>query len=137
MQSLNFEEGYKEFAINGDESRILRFNPGDWGMMERIDKVTEVLEGTEKELAKSSFEEISKIVVRVDKKIKEQFNYLINSPNASDVIFGGQSPLNPVGNSYLFVKVLEALIPIIKNEVEAEVKKSKKRIEKYTEQYKK
>ena len=29
MQSLNFDEGIKSFAINGDESRVIRFNPAD------------------------------------------------------------------------------------------------------------
>ena len=136
MQNINFDDGYKEFSINGDESRVLRFNPSDWGILERIDKVTENLEVIEKELLDSNDENISKVVAKLDRQIKEQFNYLINSPNASEVIFGKQSPFNPVGDSYLFIRALEVLIPIIKKEVEEKAEESKKRMTKYTEQYK-
>ena len=38
MNNIVFEEGYKEFAINNDESRILRFNPTDLALFEKIKK---------------------------------------------------------------------------------------------------
>ena len=43
MQSLNFDEGIKSFAINGDESRVIRFNPADPDMMTRYYKALQML----------------------------------------------------------------------------------------------
>lgn len=37
MQSINFNSGnYKEYAINGDENRVIRINVSDVGIITRI-----------------------------------------------------------------------------------------------------
>ena len=40
MRSINFDDGLKSFAINGDESRVIRFNPGDLNMKVRAKEAT-------------------------------------------------------------------------------------------------
>ena len=36
MQSIRFDDGYKEFMINDDPDRVIRFNPADYGIIERF-----------------------------------------------------------------------------------------------------
>ncbi|MBQ7744939.1 MAG: hypothetical protein IJT85_05150, partial [Ruminococcus sp.] len=36
MSNLSFNEGYKEFTLNGDESRKIRINTSDLNLMKRI-----------------------------------------------------------------------------------------------------
>ena len=36
MQSIRFDDGYKEFMINDDPNRVIRFNPADYGIIERF-----------------------------------------------------------------------------------------------------
>lgn len=43
MQSLKFDEGLKSFAINDDESRVIRFNPADPDMLPRYYKALEMI----------------------------------------------------------------------------------------------
>ena len=38
MQSIRFDDGYKEFMINDDESRVIRFNPKDINLIERVNQ---------------------------------------------------------------------------------------------------
>ena len=48
-----------------------------------------------------------------------------------------QSPISLVGGEFLFMRVIEALVPIVEKEVKYEMQKSEKRMSKYTEKYKK
>ena len=36
MQNLSFEDGYKEFTVNEDPERKIRFNPADLSILERF-----------------------------------------------------------------------------------------------------
>ena len=54
-----------------------------------------------------------------------------------DIIFNHQSPISLVGGEFLFMRVIEALVPIVEKEVKYEMQKSEKRMSKYTEKYKK
>ena len=38
MRSINFDDGFKSFCINGDENRVIRFNPGDPNMRVRAEE---------------------------------------------------------------------------------------------------
>ena len=38
MRSINFDDGFKSFCINGDENRVIRFNPGDLNMRVRVEE---------------------------------------------------------------------------------------------------
>ena len=37
MQSINFSDNLKSFSINGDENRVIRFNPADPNILVRAD----------------------------------------------------------------------------------------------------
>ena len=41
MSSIIFDEGYRTFDINGDPNRVLRINPADIGILDRMMKAYE------------------------------------------------------------------------------------------------
>ncbi len=145
MQNLIIDDGYKEFSINGDESRVIRFNPSDFSIIERINTAYEEINkatdiDTDIELKPdgkpvSELEKVAEIVSSINTTIKKQIDYIFNSP-VSDAVFGNQSPLSMVKGMPLYERFLNAVVPIIRQEVAKEQEASRKRIDKYTKQVK-
>ncbi len=143
MQNFNLDEGYKEFTINNDPNRVIRFNPADYGIIERIneaykeiEKISKIKEDIELRADGTPIEEFAKaaeVVNKVSTTIKKQIDYIFNS-DVSDVVFGKQSPLSTIKGMPLYERFLEVVMPEIKKEIESERKASEKRIEKYTKQ---
>ena len=136
MQSISFDEGYKEFAINNDENRVIRFNPKDFGILTRMEDTLSDFEALEKKLKDGNEEEFTNNVREAEKVVHEKIDSIFNA-NVHDIIFNHQSPISLVGGEFLFIRVIEALIPIVEKEVKYEMQKSEKRMSKYTEKYKK
>jgi len=149
MQSLRFDEGYKEFCINDDPNRVIRFNPSDYGIIERFNKARkEILAEMEKiqkdfdlkpdgspDVPEDELEETAGIIEKVRKLICDKIDYIFGSP-VSEVAFGKQSPLSSVKGVPLFERFIQAAQPIIEEEVRKEQKASQKRVSKYTKQVK-
>lgn len=136
MQSISFDEGYKEFAINNDENRVIRFNPKDFGILTRMEDTLSDFEALEKKLKDGNEEEFTNNLREAEKVVHEKIDSIFNA-NVHDVIFNHQSPISLVGGEFLFMRVIEALVPIVEKEVKYEMQKSEKRMSKYTEKYKK
>jgi hypothetical protein len=144
MQSLNFNDGYKEFCINGDEARVIRFNPADYGLLERFSQarknIMSAIDGLESKVklkdngeALDELDETASMLAEVRSIIYGQINYIFDSEVAK-VAFGNQSPISTVKGKFLFERFLEAAGPFIEKEIKAEQEASQKRIEKYTKQ---
>lgn len=134
---LIFDEGFKEFNINGDPNRVIKFNPTDISIIERAQKVKKEIGEEVKKLDKLEInddEAVAKAVEEVNKIIKEKINYIFGS-NVSETVFGVQSPLASANGVTLAERFIAAAIPIIQKEIEDEDKKSKARMSKYTERY--
>ncbi len=136
MQSISFDEGYKEFAINNDENRVIRFNPKDFGILTRMEDTLSDFEALEKKLKDGNEEEFTNNLREAEKVVHEKIDSIFNA-NVHDIIFNHQSPISLVGGEFLFMRVIEALVPIVEKEVKYEMQKSEKRMSKYTEKYKK
>lgn len=136
MQSISFDEGYKEFAINNDENRVIRFNPKDFGILTRMEDTLSDFEALEKKLKDGNEEEFTNNLREAEKVVHKKIDSIFNA-NVHDIIFNHQSPISLVGGEFLFIRVIEALIPIVEKEVKYEMQKSEKRMSKYTEKYKK
>lgn len=134
MQNISFDEGFKEFSINGDESRVIRFNPKDLGILTRMESTLSDFNDLEKKMKESNEDNFLEAFKDVELSIKEKINSIFNS-NVYDVIFNGQSPLALIKGEFLFMSVINAIIPIIEKEIKAEQKASEKRMAKYTEKY--
>lgn len=133
MESLIIDEGLKSFAINNDENRVIKFNPSDMSILHRVE---ETLANVEKEMKKY---EDKKFDGKTEKKMSEficsQIDYIFNA-KVSDVVFNGASPLSTVNGVPYYVRFIEAVKPIIEEEILNERKVSEEKIKKYTEKYK-
>lgn len=144
MESLRFDEGYKEFNINGDESRVIRFNPADYGLLERFStakkKILEAVTELEKDItidpsgeASDELEGAAELIRKVRELINNQIDYIFNA-EVSHAAFGNQSPISTVKGKFLFERFLEAVMPAVEKEIKSEQVASQKRIDKYTKQ---
>ena len=141
MQKLSFDEGYKEFSINGDENRVIRFNPSDLAIIKRLEEaknkisesmaIKDDIELDNEGKPVDSLENYSKVISHIDNVIKEQINYIFDS-DVADVVFGNQSPLANIKGKPLYERFMESVMPEIKKAVEEEAKESRKRVAKYT-----
>lgn len=149
MQNLIIDDGLKEFMINGDKNRVIRFNPADINLLERFDKAYKSIEEEQRRIEKDielktngkpveeqeDYEQALEVIRRLNQFIKDQIDYIFDS-EVSDVIFGNQSPMSTVKGRPFFERVFDAIQPILEKEITAERKASEKRISKYTGQIK-
>lgn len=149
MQNLVIDDGLKEFTINGDPNRVIRFNPSDLNLLERFDQAEKTIDEEQKKLQEDielkangepaenqeDIEESIEVIRKVNKLIKDQIDFIFDS-DVSDVVFGNQSPMSTVKGKPLFERVFDAIRPVLEKEITKEMKASEKRINKYTDQIK-
>ncbi len=134
MQCISFEEGYKEFSINGDEKRVIRFNPNDFGILTRMQSTLSDFNELEKKLKESNEDDFVGILKDTEITIYKKMDEIFNA-DVHDIIFNHQSPIALVGGEFLFMRVINAIIPIMEKEINKEQKKAEERMAKYTEKY--
>jgi len=127
MQSLNFNEGYKEFCINGDEKRVIRFNPTDFGIKERIEEAERRIKSRAEKMQSDNTNNIDSKLKEI---IKEALNHIFNA-DVYDTIFGLQNPISPSDGKMLVEHVIEGIKDIITPYLEEERKKMDEKINKY------
>ncbi len=140
-QSINFDEGYKTYEINGDPERVIRFNPSDPGILRRIVAAKSALSGMSEEVQRirinadgsSVLEQEAGAVKIIEDKIKEQINYIFGA-DISSAAFGLQSPLATLKGVPLYERFCNALLPVLEKDIKSEAKASQKRVAKYTSQ---
>lgn len=146
MQNIVLDDGYKEFSINNDLNRVIRFNPADYGLLERFNKARNIMQEEVNKIlddvnlksngeASDELEEAANIISNVNKVINEQIDYIFDS-EVSHIVFGNQSPISTVKGKFLFERFLDAVSPLMEKEIKAEQAASQKRIGKYTKQVK-
>ena len=138
--SIVFDDGVKEYEINGDPSRILRFNPADVGIVDRyyacVQKMEQELKSVEDitiDPAGNPLEEIGEAAVtirRVNEVLRRNFDEVFYK-GASDIVFGNQNPLALAGGKTIYENFMNAFKDVIAPQIEAEKKKSEKAINKY------
>ncbi len=104
------------------------WNPSDLDIVKRCEKVIEHFSTLEIKPDSELF--------AVSDEIKGQFNYLLDSPKASDELFKHSNPLTPRQDGELYAEyVLNLLVDFIGKEMNVRMQKSSARIKKYTEKY--
>ena len=144
MQSINFSDNLKSFSINGDENRVIRFNPADPNILVRADAAQKQSQIESVKLmpdgapVENPTEQVRRLLKEFDDLIRDEINYIFNS-DVYDTVFAGQSPLCIVGEKkeFLFEAFLKAAMPIIREGVDEFNVGSQHRIEKYTREYSK
>lgn len=139
MRSLNFDDGRKSFMVNDDPNRVIRFNPADPEIVNRLldaekkFREYETPEGIELNpdgSLKSGMEQFGAYIADFKKELKEVFNNIFNA-DVYDALFDGQSPLCIIGNNYLFMVVLDCLVDSMKPAFEEYAQKSREQMGKY------
>lgn len=129
MQVLNFENGVKRYAVNGDETCVITVNPADVGLPSRYaEKMPEV-----KALAAEmkNAEPTPERIADYDRRLRGLLNGIFGSDVCTPA-FGSANCFSPVGDGkLLFEAFLEAFIPVIEQEIGERLEASKKRTEKY------
>lgn len=123
MESLKFDEGYKEYMINDNPDRVIRINPSDLNMwqrcmdeMEKLGHVKDELQGNVKLLEDGTVdptdENASAEWKKAEQGVKDCFNAIFNA-DVYDILFNGQSPFSPVkGGKICFLYTLVDLCGI-------------------------
>lgn len=135
MQTINFNEGkYKEFAVNGDESRIIKINTGDYGIIERLRKAMHRIEDFQSELEGSDKKGID-IFAEMDSKAREIINEAFNS-DVCTAAFGETNCFSEdERHRPIIINFLEAFLPVLQNEIKSTVQAQAIHIEKKTDKY--
>ena len=124
------------FTDRDDDTVQISFNPNDIGILERIDsakdRITEAIKDAPEE-----FTEASEAATKLREIIYEQVDYIFGNTIA-DKVFKHCHPMavNEQG-AYYIERFIEAVIPIMKRDVEAANKAGKKRMAKHLGKYKK
>lgn len=144
MQNLSFNDGRKSFTVNEDPNRVIRFNPADPEILNRILHLQhrfmnyqppENIELNPDGSPKSGMEKDAAYIAEFTNVMRGAFNDIFNA-NVYDIVFDGQSPLCVVNDQYLFMVVLDAfkelLTPAIE-EYNAQRQKADAHMKKYLE----
>lgn len=147
MQSFNFDDGLKSFAINGDESRVIRFNPADPDLIPRYYKALELIRSAADGLGEVIPEKQGEAEVDLERSVRaiEEMNGVIRealklmfNTDVYDTVFSGQSPFSMIrGGKYLIEAFMESLLPVLETEIREYKNASEKRMEKYLRGYQK
>lgn len=139
MESLNFKTNVKTYSINNDESCLININTSDYAILDRIKKALKNIEKlTEKYKNKTvnNDTEANELFVEADIAIREQINYIFDSDICSKVFKNANCMSLCDDGSSLFENFINAIVPVIKKDIEAAQEKRNKHIEKYTYQAK-
>lgn len=142
MEKLNFKTNVKRYSLNDDESCVISINTTDYAILDRIKKATKNIERLteeyqEKKIDNDNDDEANALFVETDKEIRKQINYIFNS-DVCTMAFGNTNCFSLCDDgSALFENFINAVVPVIKSDIEAAQEKQNKRIEKYTSQAKK
>lgn len=145
MQNIKFDDGYKEFTINGDPNKVIRFDPTDFAIIERFNTAMKNIEKSTEEMEDvvldgkgdpaDELETSANTVAKVNEYIRGQIDYIFDSPVA-EIVFGNKSPLATSKGIPLFERFITAALSVIEKEVKAEMRASEKRVDKYTSKVK-
>lgn len=139
MKSLLFDDGYESFMVNDDPKRVIRFNPSDPEIINRVLKTKEMFEdyqipeGIELNpdgSPKDDLEENGAYVAEFTKVMRKTFDDIFLS-NVFDTIFAGQSPMCIIGDQYLYERVLDGLLVLMEPAFKAYGEKNGEKAKKY------
>lgn len=131
MRSINFDDGFRTYAINGDESRVIRVNVTDLNALERFNTAVEEIDRL---IADSKGEDATpEKLVELDRIIREQFD-LIFGEGMCETVFGRVNILSAVTDGRMLIEsFLDAFLPVIREDIAAAAKASNERVNKYIE----
>ena len=140
-EKLNFKKnpGIKEYCFQNDETAIIRVNTSDPNLYSRLQKGKKRLEKLAekyRDFSSDNSDEVVEMIDDIDKKIKSEINYMFDS-DVSAVAFGNANCLELDDDGEpTFKNFLNALLPVVEEEIKAKQNKANKNISKYVNQAK-
>ncbi len=143
-QNLSFDDGFMSFTINNDPNKVIRFNPTDFALINRIrdaynaiDQAAEEAgdiklnaDGTAIENINGAADTLDIFRTAICKAIDDVFN-----SNICETAFGNQSPLSLVGGGKaLWESFLECICKMVESETGKKMELSRKKTDKYKSQ---
>lgn len=124
MEKLNFDNGIKEFEINGNG--ILRFNPGDPNVYARLLDALDEIKAIENDLVEQAKNiqqddgaEVLRLMAKADKRVKDTLGKVFGPENDFDEILGGVNVMAVASNGERVISnLLNVLTPIIQDGAE-------------------
>lgn len=124
MENLTFDGGVKEYLVNG--KGVLRFNPSDPNVYTRFLSLSPEISEVEAEASQkarairkgspSAGEDMLRILMETDTKIKDILNRIFGNGNDFDQILEGVNLMAIANNGNRVVdNLMEALLPILEN----------------------
>ena len=141
--NISFDEGYKEYTINDDPDRVIRVDTADYGILTRAkeaeknireylkkyDEIEINADGSAALDDDAAIDAVADLAAYVNKQIDFIFN-----AEVSKIAFGNASPLATRKGVPLYERFVNAILPIIQKDLEAENKAAQKRVDAYTKQ---
>lgn len=136
--NLNLNDGREKIYINKElygEDRVIYVNLTDINILTRANKAKENIQ---KAFENFNIDENSAIeqIEQADAYIREQVNYIFDY-DVSQAVFGNAFATANVGKKFYIEAFLDAILPLIKERIEANTMEAEKRVSKYTDKYKK
>ncbi|MDE7390703.1 MAG: hypothetical protein K2M82_07175 [Lachnospiraceae bacterium] len=127
MQSINFNTGYKTYAINGDESNVIRVNLADPNLFKRMEEVLEYMDTFKDEITDDMA--VSEVYEKFDNLVKNKIDYAFGE-GTSKAVFGNVNCLTVANDEgeCIFETFLNAIMPIIYNDVNEAAKNQNRHI---------
>lgn len=109
MKSINFKKNFKEYVVNGDESKIVcvKLSPD---MLDKIDDVMSEVDRFRDEINKDNIAEMGR-----------KYGEIINNIFGTDICtpaFDGENPFSVVDGGKLLIEAFfEAFIPVLEEDM--------------------
>lgn len=124
MKSINFDEGYKTYAVNGDESRIIKIRISDFNLLKRVKSAMTEIESLKE---KYSGKPDKNAMIEFDSSVREIIDKAFDSDVCANA-FGSANICTVVNDGkLLFESFFEAFMPILKSDLNAAVMNKKVR----------
>lgn len=128
MQSINFDDGYKSYMINNDENKIIRINVTDLNTSKRFEDAVSAIDKLMDEVKGEDISE--ERFIDADRVIREQLDHVFGD-GVCETVFEKTNVLSATESGKLLIEgFLDALLPVVKADMEAAAAKSRANIEK-------
>ena len=135
MKSINFDIGnYREYAINGDETRTIRIDVSDLGFVGRIQTAMDEIQKYADELSATS-DDAQVTFENMDQAARKIINKAFDS-DVCEAAFGDKNCFSIARNgSPIIINFLNAFVPVIKNDFENALKTQRDELTAKTAKY--
>lgn len=126
----------QRFRLNGDNSKIVELNPHDTDIVNRLDEAYPKIADAMEKLANldADSETFKKDILACDKAIRDQIDYIFDSPVSAVCVSSGRM-YDLYNGEFAYEKVIMTLSKVYAEEFESEYKKLKNRVKNRASNY--